>query len=126
MISYSTSCAPVSRGPQNSMSNRTFYPALLASLFWVFSPPLVPLLGLIYAWQRHREPIGRYTLAVLSLSLLLFLFYHYQGSRFMAGPATLLLVVWLADLVGNLGRRWRPPRGHITLGAPAPSSTTIP
>jgi hypothetical protein len=38
-------------GPQNSMSNLTFYPALLAGLFWVYSPPLVPLLGLVYAWR---------------------------------------------------------------------------
>ncbi len=116
-------------GPQNSMSNLTFYPALLASLFWVFSPPLVPLLGFIYAWQWRREPIGRYALAVVSLSLLTFLFYKYQGSRFMAGPATLLLVlasVWLADLVSNLERRWRPPHGHRTPGAPAPSLTTMP
>jgi 4-amino-4-deoxy-L-arabinose transferase-like glycosyltransferase len=95
-------------GPQNSLSNLAFYPALLASLFWVFSPPLVPLLGLVYAWRRRREAIGRYTLVVVVLYFLIFLFYHYQGARFMAAPATLLVVlasVWLAGLVGAVWRR---------------------
>lgn len=94
-------------GPQASLPNLTFYPLLLASLFWVFSPPLVPLLGLIYAWRRRRDPIGRYALAVTALSLLVFEFYFYQGTRFMAGPATVLTVlasVWLAELAGQLWR----------------------
>lgn len=95
-------------GPQNSMSNLAFYPSLLASLFWVYSPPLVPLMGLVYAWRRRREAIARYVLIVTALSLLIFLFYHYQGTRFIAGPATLLIVlasVWLAELGERLWQR---------------------
>jgi 4-amino-4-deoxy-L-arabinose transferase-like glycosyltransferase len=95
-------------GPQNSLPNLTFYPLLLAGAFWVFSPPIVPLLGLVYAWRRRRDAIGRYTLVVTTLTLLLFEIYYYQGTRFMAGPATLLIVmasVWLAELAGQLWRR---------------------
>jgi len=92
-------------GPQDSMSNLAFYPALLASLYWIYSPPLVPLLGLFYAWRRRREAIARYALLVTALTFVVFLFYHFQGARFMSGPATLLLVlasVWLAELAGRL------------------------
>jgi 4-amino-4-deoxy-L-arabinose transferase-like glycosyltransferase len=99
-------------GPQNSLPNLTFYPLLLAGMFWVFSPPLVPLLGLAYAWRRRRDAIGRYTLTVLALTFVVFLFYHFQGTRFVAAPATLLLVlasVWLADLARKAWRRYRGP-----------------
>jgi 4-amino-4-deoxy-L-arabinose transferase-like glycosyltransferase len=95
-------------GPQASMPNLTLYPTLLAGMFWVFSPPLVPLLGLIYAWRHRREAIGRYTLLVTFISLLVFGVYFYQGTRFMAGPATLLTVlasVWLAELAARVWRR---------------------
>jgi hypothetical protein len=95
------------------MSNLIFYPALLASLFWVFSPPLVPLLGFVYAWRHRRDAVGRYTLVVVALTFVVYLFYHYQGARFMAAPATLLVVlasVWLAERAEWLwALRKRPP-----------------
>jgi hypothetical protein len=97
-------------GPQASLPNLTLYPAILAGLFWIFSPPLVPLLGLLYAWRRRHDPVGRYALAVTGLTLLVFWFYVYQAPRFMAGAATVLTVlasVWLADSVS--ARRGRAP-----------------
>jgi hypothetical protein len=108
-------------GPQASLPNLTFYPLLLGGVFWVFAPPFVPLLGLLYAWQRRRDPVGRYSLVVVVVSLLLFLVYHYQGTRYMAAPATILLVlasVWIADLAGRLFRRTRSTDVHAR-GAPA-------
>jgi 4-amino-4-deoxy-L-arabinose transferase-like glycosyltransferase len=119
-------------GPQASLPNLTFYPLLLAGLFWVFSPPVVPLLGLVYAWRRRREPVGRYALVVTALSLLVFEFYFYQGTRFMAGPAAVLTVlasVWLAELGGRVWRgrarnssasaqRWRRSSGPGTITMP--------
>jgi 4-amino-4-deoxy-L-arabinose transferase-like glycosyltransferase len=109
-------------GPQDSLPNLTFYPLLLAGIFWVFSPPIVPLLGLVYAWRRRGDAIGRYTLIVTVLTLLIFEIYYYQGARFMAGPATLLVVmasVWLAELAGKLGRRVAPSAFRI------PSSSKV-
>jgi 4-amino-4-deoxy-L-arabinose transferase-like glycosyltransferase len=95
-------------GPQGSLPNLTFYPLLLAGMFWVFSPPLIPLLGLVHAWRRRRDAVGRYTLIVVVLSLFVFDVYHFQETRFMAGPAALLTVlasVWLAEFGGCLWRR---------------------
>jgi hypothetical protein len=114
-------------GPQASMPNLTFYPALLAGLFWVFSPPLIPLLGLVYAWRHRRDAIGRYTLLVTGLSLLVFGVYFYQGTRFMAGPATLLTIlasVWLADLAAQFWRR-RPHVDSASHGQSEMSSPTV-
>lgn len=105
-------------GPQNSMTNLSFYPALLAGLFWVYSPPLIPLIGLAYVWRRRHEAIARYTLTVTGLTLLILIFYHFQGTRFMAAPETLLIVlagVWMAELAE---RAWRSrtnwPRARTT------------
>ena len=99
-------------GPQASLPNIFFYPLLLAGGFWVFSPPLVSLFGLFYAWRHRSEPVGRFALALVALSLLLFDFYFYQGTRFMVGPATVLTVlasVWLSEGAGHLAR-WLAPR----------------
>jgi hypothetical protein len=101
-------CPCQAGGPQASMVNLTYYPLTTAGLFWVFSPPLVPLLGLLYAWRQRQTAVGRYTLLVTALSLLVFVFYQFQEGRFMAGPATLLIVlasVWLAELAASLWRR---------------------
>ncbi|MGH2853700.1 MAG: hypothetical protein ACRDLF_05865 [Solirubrobacteraceae bacterium] len=95
-------------GPQASLPNLTFYPLQLASIFWVFSPPFVPLFGLVYAWKRRREPVGRYALIVTILSLVIFELYKFQETRFIAGPTTVLTVlasVWLAELTTRLGKR---------------------
>jgi 4-amino-4-deoxy-L-arabinose transferase-like glycosyltransferase len=119
-------CPCQTGGPQASMPNLTFYPTLLVGLFWVFSPPLVPLLGLAYAWRRRREAIGRYTLLVTFLSLIIFGLYYYQGTRFMAGPATILTVlasVWLAELAGQARRRWAHVKPPVT-GSPGLSGLT--
>lgn len=90
------------------ISNLEFYPLLLVGAFWVFSPPFVPLLGLIYAWRQRRTPVGRYTLSVTVLYILVFCLYQFQEGRFLAGPATLLTVlasVWLAELATQQFRR---------------------
>ncbi len=115
-------------GPQASLPNLTFYPLQLASVFWVFSPPFVPLFGLFYAWRRRREAVGRYALIVTALSLVVFMLYEFQETRFIAGPTTVLTVlasVWLAELTTRLWKRrpsgarapaHRPPGSGI--GAP--------
>ena len=105
-------CPCPAGGAQIALPNLTFYPLVLLGAFWIFSPPLIPMLGLLYAWRRRREPVGRYALALTALSLLVFVVYHFQGARFMAGPATVLTVlasVWLADLAGRLRRRRGSP-----------------
>jgi hypothetical protein len=79
-------------GPQAAMSNLAYYPSILVGLFWIFAPPLVSLVGLFYAWRHRRETVVRFGLLVIALNLAFFVFYFYQGARFMAAPATLLVV----------------------------------
>lgn len=80
-------------GPQASLPNLTFYPLALAGIFWIFSPPLVPLIGLAYSWRIRSDPVGRYALIVTVCTLALFEVYQFQAARFLAGPATVLLVL---------------------------------
>jgi 4-amino-4-deoxy-L-arabinose transferase-like glycosyltransferase len=91
-------------GPQAAMSNLFFYPSVVLGLFWVYLPPLFSVVGMLYGWERRREPVVRFALLVAGFSLLLFTFYYYQGARFMAAPATLLGVLASAKLAGWLGR----------------------
>ncbi|MGH9903815.1 MAG: hypothetical protein ACRD68_18555, partial [Pyrinomonadaceae bacterium] len=93
-------------GPQAALPNVFLYPTVLLGLFWTFAPPLVTLCGLFYLWKHRRETAAKFTLWVTCFSLLLFTFYFYQGTRFMAAPATLLLIFasvntarWLARLI---------------------------
>jgi hypothetical protein len=79
-------------GPQAALPNLLFYPAVLLGVFWVFAPPFITLLGFVCAWMRRRETSAKFTLWLTALSLMLFTFYFAQGTRFMAAPATLLLI----------------------------------
>ncbi|MBA3573273.1 MAG: hypothetical protein H0W34_15165 [Pyrinomonadaceae bacterium] len=79
-------------GPQATLPNILFYPAILLGTFWIFAPPFVTLLGLVYVWTERRETAAKFTLWLTMMSLMLYTFYFHQGTRFMAAPATLLLI----------------------------------
>lgn len=119
-------------GSMVELNNFWFYPAILAGGFWVYAPPVLPLIGLWWAWRHRREPVGRYVLVLVVASLIVFDFYHFQAARFLAGPASVLVVlsaVAMADGVGAIGRRWTAPsvgpgrvgadRGGFTVDLPA-------
>lgn len=95
---------PSRSGPQASMPNVLFYPALLAGFLWVFAPPFITGAGLIYMIPRWREAPIRCGLGIIAINLGLFIFYFYQGTRFMAGPASILLVYSAIALSSG----WRP------------------
>jgi 4-amino-4-deoxy-L-arabinose transferase-like glycosyltransferase len=107
------------------LNNFWFYPAVLAGGFWVYAPPVLPLLGLWWAWRHRREPVGRYALVLVFGSLLVFYFYLFQAARFVAGPASVLVVlsaVAIADGVRAFGRRWMTPSvGPGRVGGEPPS-----
>lgn len=92
-------------GPQATIANIFFYPTVLLGFFWTFAPPLITLFGFFYLWKQRREVTASFTLSVVGLSLLLFTFYFHQGTRFMAAPATLLLVFSAIHLA-----QWLEPR----------------
>lgn len=79
-------------GAQSALPNVLFYPSILFGLFWTYSPPLISLIGILYLWKHRGETTAKFTLWLILFSLVLFTFYFYQGTRFMAAPATLLCV----------------------------------
>jgi hypothetical protein len=98
-------CPCPDTGPQAAMSNLAYYPSILLGAFWLFVPPLLPLLGIAWMWRHRDEPAARYTFCVIVFTLAIFTFYFYQGARYMAGPATLLAVfasTALVELVDSL------------------------
>lgn len=98
-------------GAQRWLPNLLAYPATLLGLFWIFAPPLVPAIGLIWCWRRRSASPERLTLVITVATLVLFTFYFYQGSRFLAIPALQLTVFSAAALVaaaGQLTSRYQP------------------
>jgi hypothetical protein len=77
-------------GPQAALSNLWFYPAAVFGALWVFTPPLIPVIGLAYTWRHRKEPTARYALLLTALTIGVHTFYYTQEVRFAAAPATLL------------------------------------
>ncbi len=49
------------------------------------------LLGLWSYWRNRKRPEARFALVLCGISVLFFCCYFYQGTRFMAAPASVLL-----------------------------------
>jgi hypothetical protein len=90
LMRWTCPCPP--GGSQAALPNIVFYPTVLLGLFWIFSPPLLPLIGAIYLWRHRREAPAGFAMWVIILTFTLHLFYFYQAVRFMAPPATLLTI----------------------------------
>ena len=85
-------CPCADGGPQATAANIVLYPAVLLGLFWTFAPPLVGVVGLFYLWRRRQDPDARFTFALTLLTVGFYCVYFYQGTRFVAAPATLLAI----------------------------------
>jgi hypothetical protein len=85
-------CPCPAGGSQLALPSIVAYPAVLVGLFWVFSPPLVTIAGLIYLWRHRRAPPVAVAIWVIVLTCGLYVVHFYQSERFMAPPATLLTV----------------------------------
>jgi len=70
--------------------------ALTLVWYWVFTLPLVGLVGFAEVWRRRREEIGRAALAVIVGNVAIFLPFYFQSPRFLA-PAGMLLVAFAAS-----------------------------
>jgi hypothetical protein len=80
---------PEDGGPLAQLPNVLFYPAVVFGPFWIFAPPVVALLGLVYAAIHWREPAARFTVALTLFTLALLTFYVFQAARLAAAPAVL-------------------------------------
>jgi 4-amino-4-deoxy-L-arabinose transferase-like glycosyltransferase len=78
--------------PLTAFPSILFYPLVLLGMFWIFTPPLATVPGLIEVWKRRREPGPGFVFWLTALTVLFYLVYFYVGARFMAGPATLLTI----------------------------------
>jgi hypothetical protein len=85
-------CPCPTGGAQLAFPSIFLYPAVLAGLFWVFSPPLVTLAGCVYLWKHRRAPPAAAAIWVTVLTCALYVGHFYQSERFMAPPATLLTI----------------------------------
>jgi hypothetical protein len=80
---------PDESGPLARLPNVLFYPAVVFGPFWIFAPPVVSLLGLVYAAVHWREPAARFTVVLTLMTLALLTFYVFQAARLAAAPAVL-------------------------------------
>jgi hypothetical protein len=103
---------PDDGGPLTQLPNVLFYPAVVFGPFWLFAPPLVGVLGLVYAVRHWHEPAARFSVWLCLLSLVLMSVYVFQAARLVAAPAV-LLTAYAAVAVGrwlDAAARWRWPR----------------
>jgi hypothetical protein len=103
---------PDDGGPLTQLPNVLFYPAVVFGPFWLFAPPLVGVLGLVYAVRHWDEPAARFSVWLTLLSLALMSVYVFQAARLVAAPAV-LLAVYFSVAVGRWlegAARWRWPR----------------
>ncbi len=105
----SWACPCPKNGPMAVVENAIFYPAVVLGLFWMYTPPLISLLGFVEIFKRRKSPAARYAAAVIATNVLLFVFYFHQAARFMA-PVGALLIVFSAiggvRLMGWCLNRW--------------------
>jgi hypothetical protein len=103
-------------GPMAVVHNVVFYPAVVLGLFWMYTPPLISLLGFAELFRRRKSPAARYAAAVIVTNVVLFTFYFHQAARFMA-PVGALLIVFssvgaVTLILSPLSRRLRRYRAH--------------
>ena len=102
-------------GPMAVVDN-VVYPAVVLGLFWMYTPPLISLLGFAELFRRRIFSPPRYAAAVIVTNVALFTFYFHQAARFMA-PVGALLIVFSAVgavtlILSPLSRRLRRYRAH--------------
>lgn len=78
--------------PTTELGNLAFYPAVLSGVVWIYTPPLIGLIGLIALIRARRTPPARYALALIALNVVIVYVYFWQAARLVAPAASLLLV----------------------------------
>lgn len=69
-----------------------------SGFLWIYEPSLLGVLGLWWALRRWRDPVDRYVLVLVPVGVAAFDAYLFQAARFMAGPASVLVVLRCVQL----------------------------
>ena len=95
-------CGCTESWPLSPLPNLIFYPALLLGLIWTYVPPLTTVPAIFYALRHPREPLVRVTLPLVVVNLAFFAVSVVQARRYLAGPASLLVVLSAVALARGL------------------------
>jgi hypothetical protein len=95
-------CPCDGQGPMGKAPNVVFYPAVLLGLYWIYFPPLLPLLGLVEIYRRRHTTAARYAALVVVGNVALMVPYLFQCARFVA-PAALVLLVYSSAGMARVG-----------------------
>lgn len=121
----------VGPAPATGLPNLLFYPAVLLGLVWIYTPPLVSVIGLVYGWRHRGDQAVRYIAWTAIGTVVFYLFYDYQAARMIAVSAAMLVVLTAAGMargvawLGRIERIWnelaaRDTRDTREEAAPAP------
>ncbi len=102
LMTWTCPCDDV--GPIGKAGNLVFYPAVLLGLYWIFYPPLVSILGIWEMIRRRKTPAAKFASSAAAMNLVIFLPYFYQGARFVA-PAAFVLLTFAAASLGRVTNR---------------------
>lgn len=94
------------------LSNLFFYPAVMFGLVWIYVPPLVGVIGVVYAWRHRHDPPVQYAVISALGTIVIYWFYGYQAARMIALSGTMLVVLTAAglargvDWMGRVEQLW--------------------
>ncbi len=97
-------------GPMGKASNLVFYPAVVLGLYWIYFPPLFPLLAVPELSRRRGTVAARFAALVVVGNVTMMLPYFYQAARFVA-PAAVVVLPYASAAVARLlllVARYRP------------------
>lgn len=104
--------APAGAAPATGLSNLFFYPAVMLGLVWIYLPPFIGVVGIVYAWRHRHEAAVQYAVLSAVGTIVVYWFYGYQAARMIAISGTMLVVLTAAglarsvDWMGRVERLW--------------------
>jgi len=87
-----------------SMPSFLIYTAVLAGAYWIYFPPAFSMFGVYWLFLRRRRREARAMMIIIIIFPVFFSFYFFEGSRFVAPSAMVLLPIASAGAALALDR----------------------